>query len=217
MTKSTPLVNESAGVTPPRKSELENYMPIDADLKPCPFCGAKAVLTNVRQSGHSFAIGCVNESCWRPRTDYYDTQDGVVSLWNARSGGVTPPPNLLDAMQGLADTWRNRHDEPTRCIRELEGLIAVARAAQPASGGVIPRVLEFCQQVREEAARLRRSYKNQTTATSIHEAFERLSAELVRSSLPSVPAAETPMKADPNEPIDAELLWRGAAERPTKE
>ena len=61
------------------------YMPIAADLQPCPFCGEKAVLTDVRQSGQSFRVSCVNESCWRPGTDYYDTEATVVELWNRRA------------------------------------------------------------------------------------------------------------------------------------
>lgn len=93
----------------PPAPRLENYMPVEATLCPCPYCGEKAILTNVRESGHSFAIGCVNESCWRPRTDYYDTQKAVVDLWNSR---VVPPapsgapnPEIEAFWQGVQRGW----------------------------------------------------------------------------------------------------------------
>jgi hypothetical protein len=41
---------------PPSANRLEVYMPIDAELLPCPFCGGEAVLTNVRQSNNVFAL-----------------------------------------------------------------------------------------------------------------------------------------------------------------
>jgi hypothetical protein len=58
-----------------------------ARLKPCPFCGAKAVLTNVRMSGHTFKAGCYNETCWRPGTDGFDSEKAAIAAWNTR----TPP------------------------------------------------------------------------------------------------------------------------------
>jgi hypothetical protein len=70
--------------------EIERYMPIDADLLPCPFCGQPAVLTNVRMSNHTFRVSCVNESCLRPRTDGYDTQEAVTALWNQRVAADGP-------------------------------------------------------------------------------------------------------------------------------
>ncbi len=69
-----------AEVTP----EKERYMPIDAELRPCPFCGGPAVLTNVRESNHTFIVGCYNESCVRPRTDGFGAKEDVIGLWNCR-------------------------------------------------------------------------------------------------------------------------------------
>jgi hypothetical protein len=65
-------------------------MPIEAELQPCPFCGEKAVLTNVRQSDKSFLVSCVNEFCWRPATPYYDSKAAVVEAWNKRAGLSAP-------------------------------------------------------------------------------------------------------------------------------
>jgi hypothetical protein len=80
---------EAAMTEPPLK--LENYMAVatKVHLLPCPFCGEQVALTNVRMSGHSFAIGCYNESCWRPRTDYYDSEAAVTDAWNTRTPDIT--------------------------------------------------------------------------------------------------------------------------------
>lgn len=69
-------------------TRVEPYMPIAAEtgLLPCPFCGGEAVLTNVRQSNHSFRVGCYTEHCFKPATPYYETMHDAVTAWNKRLG-----------------------------------------------------------------------------------------------------------------------------------
>jgi hypothetical protein len=55
-------------------------------LKPCPFCGGDAVLTNERMSDKRFRVGCYNDTCWRPGTDWYDSAPAVADAWNHRVG-----------------------------------------------------------------------------------------------------------------------------------
>lgn len=71
--------------------QQENYMPIEAELLPCPFCGQPAVLTNVRESNHTFIVGCYNELCVRPRTNGYGAKEDVIGLWNYRPAEPQPP------------------------------------------------------------------------------------------------------------------------------
>lgn len=67
---------------------------MNAELKPCPFCGSEAKITTDRTDGlftgevemyHS--LGCVNEECiahfiWPP--DSESEIDKVIALWNLR-------------------------------------------------------------------------------------------------------------------------------------
>lgn len=94
---------------PPAPPTLESYMPIEAELLPCPFCGAPAVLTNVRQSNHTFIVGCYNELCVRPRTDGYGAKEDVIGLWNHRPVDPSAP---------------QEEDEDTREARELGERVA---------------------------------------------------------------------------------------------
>jgi hypothetical protein len=73
-------------------------------LLPCPFCGAKAVLTNVRMSGYTFKVGCYNETCWRPGTDGFDSEKVAIEAWNKR---IPPPDDVCPVspqeLRGVAD------------------------------------------------------------------------------------------------------------------
>ena len=93
--KQTP---ELAPAEPPPQ---ENYMPIKAELLPCPFCGNPAVLTNVRESNHTFIVGCYNEMCVRPRTDGYNTKEDVIGLWNRRPDDLPTEDEVIKEFQRL--------------------------------------------------------------------------------------------------------------------
>ena len=53
-------------------------------LKPCPFCGSKAItLTSVYSDLHQ--VGCSNLSCKvLPQTWDYDTLEEAIEAWNRR-------------------------------------------------------------------------------------------------------------------------------------
>ncbi len=89
------------------------------ELKPCPFCGGKAVLTNVRMSGREFKVGCYNDLCWRPGTDYYDRSDHAVAAWNTRA-------QLTARADGEAVAWAT------------DGIIEHLRQGNPATVGPRP-------------------------------------------------------------------------------
>jgi hypothetical protein len=62
------------------------------ELKPCPWCGREATLTNVMMSNYMFRIGCHNENCGvRPSSDYYGSRENpmtaqeVIDAWNNRA------------------------------------------------------------------------------------------------------------------------------------
>lgn len=74
---------EHAEVFLAKQSSVKNN--VESELLPCPFCGEKAVLTNVRQSNQNFRVSCVNELCFRPSTDYGDREE-VIRLWDLRNG-----------------------------------------------------------------------------------------------------------------------------------
>ena len=58
-----------------------------AELKPCPFCGRKAIL---RRDSHGCYIGCENGMCSvLPTTWYYDTEEEAIEAWNRRANDDT--------------------------------------------------------------------------------------------------------------------------------
>jgi len=60
------------------------------DLKPCPFCGAKAVICRLNDGKglYGYAIGCerttINCPGAMPMTKYFHTYDLAVEEWNRR-------------------------------------------------------------------------------------------------------------------------------------
>lgn len=51
-------------------------------LKPCPFCGKKPCVWQVKR----WRVGCINEEClWRVVTRTYDHKDNAIKAWNRRS------------------------------------------------------------------------------------------------------------------------------------
>lgn len=56
----------------------------EKELKPCPFCGHKAVLMKDRVG---YYIQCDNGLCKvLPTTWYYDTELEAIGAWNRRAG-----------------------------------------------------------------------------------------------------------------------------------
>lgn len=60
------------------------------ELKPCPFCGSKAILRKVatgrNRSGYEYYVRCYNLNCTvYVHTFYRDTEDEAVENWNRRA------------------------------------------------------------------------------------------------------------------------------------
>ena len=56
------------------------------DIKPCPFCGGKAVLQ--RLGGYYEYVRCVNEKCTiKPITPCYLEEGRAIKEWNKREDG----------------------------------------------------------------------------------------------------------------------------------
>ena len=60
---------------------------MSGELKPCPFCGAKAVM-NYKQALNTWIVECSNSSCpasYMIGMDY-DTEAEAIEAWNRRAG-----------------------------------------------------------------------------------------------------------------------------------
>lgn len=58
------------------------------ELKPCPFCGGKAVMHRSRHTNNRFVVYCSNkdEKCKaEPCTNLFDTQEEAAEVWNRRA------------------------------------------------------------------------------------------------------------------------------------
>lgn len=51
-------------------------------LKPCPFCGGKAVLTLSHCQDGTYVVGCVDCNC---EMDYMETKEETIEAWNRRA------------------------------------------------------------------------------------------------------------------------------------
>ena len=56
---------------------------LTTNLLPCPFCGSEPKVSNDRTFRALFAIGCQNEHCLQPETQWSDLES-CVQLWNLR-------------------------------------------------------------------------------------------------------------------------------------
>lgn len=52
-------------------------------LLPCPFCGSEPVVSRISKSRELFFIGCQNEHCLQPETEWSDLES-CVQTWNLR-------------------------------------------------------------------------------------------------------------------------------------
>ena len=65
------------------KEQIKAY---EEQLKPCPFCGKKAILEE-RLDYADFAVRCQTITCHvLPCTWYYDSPEEAVEAWNKRGG-----------------------------------------------------------------------------------------------------------------------------------
>ena len=58
------------------------------DLKPCPFCGGKGVLSRMPYQENKFIVYCANrnETCKsEPCTNLFDTREEAAEAWNMRA------------------------------------------------------------------------------------------------------------------------------------
>ena len=58
------------------------------DLKPCPFCGGKAVMISEPYTHNRFMVGCKdsNNVCkCEPCTNLFDTPEKAAEAWNRRA------------------------------------------------------------------------------------------------------------------------------------
>jgi hypothetical protein len=57
------------------------------DLKPCPFCGGKAVMISEPYTHDRFLVACKNRGdvckC-EPCTNWFDTPEEAAEVWNRR-------------------------------------------------------------------------------------------------------------------------------------
>ena len=55
-------------------------------LKPCPFCGGKAILKKPGRRSLSYWAKCAGEKCQvHPQTDYKYTPEEAIEAWNRRA------------------------------------------------------------------------------------------------------------------------------------
>lgn len=97
-------------------------------LLPCPFCGGKATLTNVRMSGHIFKVGCYNELCWRPGTDGFDREDHATAAWNSRPAlSEVHPEGAQESLKSSASGGRDAGEEIERALNFARQLVMEGR------------------------------------------------------------------------------------------
>lgn len=57
---------------------------MDDKLKPCPFCGSKADVSDGGYSGTRFWIHCVNNDCIAHEGVTRITREAAIAIWNRR-------------------------------------------------------------------------------------------------------------------------------------
>lgn len=56
------------------------------ELKPCPFCGLKAVLIESVNT-HRFHVVCMNATCFCHIMPWFSSRDEAIEKWNRRVNG----------------------------------------------------------------------------------------------------------------------------------
>lgn len=89
------------------------------DLKPCPFCGADAIIEKVGGYPHGYDVHCINDDC-HCSLIYHETPHTAVKAWNTRTHNIQS--YILgeqDAAEGLANLFENYgYERAAKDIRE---------------------------------------------------------------------------------------------------
>ena len=89
------------------------------DLKPCPFCGADAIVEKVGGYPHGYDVHCINDDCHCSLV-YHETHHHAVKAWNTRTHNIQS--YILgeqDAAEGLANLFEHYgYERAAKDIRE---------------------------------------------------------------------------------------------------
>lgn len=92
---------------------------MDKDLKPCPFCGADAIVEKVGGYPHGYDVHCINDDC-HCSLIYHETHHHAVKAWNTRTHNIQS--YILgeqDAAEGLANLFEHYgYERAAKDIRE---------------------------------------------------------------------------------------------------
>jgi hypothetical protein len=78
------------------KGELPEGLSYDSELKPCPFCGSRAILCNSEryprpgcEKAEGWAVQCSNRNCILGNVDdnYALSKKEIIEIWNRRYNG----------------------------------------------------------------------------------------------------------------------------------
>jgi hypothetical protein len=54
----------------------------DIKIKPCPFCGAEAVINEFKKR---IAVNCLGDDCFAQQKGPKELQDRIIEMWNRRT------------------------------------------------------------------------------------------------------------------------------------
>lgn len=100
------------------------------ELKPCPFCGGRAIVSSSRMP-IAFWAYCTNEKCGA-EVNGRSTPEGTAELWNARALAPSIDAEAVELLRRLVK-WDI--DFPPNCwngyvgLKELDKIIAEAKTA----------------------------------------------------------------------------------------
>ena len=78
-------------------------------LKPCPFCGGEALLTQIRPSafdpGKLYKVGCGDPSCVGAHLNLISTKELATEKWNHRAADNNPKQAFCNELAILANRY----------------------------------------------------------------------------------------------------------------